>query len=185
MLAKSQIEQALKNGDIVIKAKHDIQGLINPNSVDLTLGRKYYRLSQGNYVDSLNGEFENRPISAELIESGTMFLANKLYICVTNELVGSHKYTWQINDKSSAARMGISTHFNGGFGDLGFFGNITLVIVCKFDTMVYPNQRICQVSFQLADGIGDYAENGRYGNDFDPSVEPMPQLSKGMKIYKG
>lgn len=178
ILAKTAILDAINAGEIVIQSPNDVK--VSHNSIDLHLAPNICEIVGYNTVDAATGEFTILPKHIDLRDYPNGFKLNpeNLYLAVTKEYLGSSKYVAQLADKSSAVRMGLSTHFNGGFGDLGFFGHWTLEIRCSLTTIIYPNMKICQVSFQEAKGNADYADGGRYSNNF--TENPIPTLSKGL-----
>lgn len=48
---------------------------------------------------------------------------------------------------SSLGRLGLSVHVTAGFGDVGFCGTWTLELVATVPLKIYPNMKICQISY--------------------------------------
>lgn len=202
ILAKSAIKSALDSGELVIKSVIGFQPevQISANSVDLTLGRFLIEISKEividifdpykrqNTVDLQTGRFSSFDMKNSIIDlnnhpNGYTLEADCFYLAVTNEWIGSDTILTKASDKSSLGRMGVPTHFNAGFFDLGFFGHTTLEIAPIMNAIIYKNQMICQVSFTRVEGTGDYKTEGRYMNEFT-GKDPMPILSKGVKILE-
>ena len=48
---------------------------------------------------------------------------------------------------SSLGRLGLSVHVTAGFGDVGFCGTWTLELTVEVPLKIYPNMKICQLSY--------------------------------------
>lgn len=136
---------------------------IGENSIDLRLGRtlKWYHDVQ---LDML---VEPQVCELEMSNDGFILEPNMLYLGHTVESVYSNKFASYITGRSSVGRLGLAIHWTAGLIDVGFRGQITLEVVTVHPIRIYPNTRICQLTFH--DVIGDIVEyRGRYQNQNGP-----------------
>lgn len=140
ILSSSEILKQKNN--IVIKPFNIKQ--LNPNSYDLTLNPTMYVYTG----DVLDPKKENSIQVITIPEEGYTLQPGEVYIASTNEYTETYNYVPCLADKSSLARLGISTHFNAGFGDNGFRGHWTIEIAVTKPTILYPNMKICQIYYQ-------------------------------------
>ena len=108
-------------------------------------------------------------------EDGFILKPGKLYLIATKETIGSDYYIPMITGRSSLARVGVSVHQEAGFGDIGFKGNWTLELSVVQPLVIYPNMKICQISYNTITGDTDIVYNGKYQN----SKEILPS-----KLYE-
>ena len=123
---------------------------VGPNSVDLRLHPelRVYDL-EGGTLDMKKGTATRDlliPSEGLVLQPGTLYLGR------TVEVVGTNHYVAILEGRSSVGRLGIKSHFTAGFGDVGFCGSWTLEIEVVYPVRVYPNVRICQVSFTVPRG---------------------------------
>lgn len=162
---------------------------VNPNSYNLTLNPKlkvYVPEKVGcvldmkkfvetgvedyvetTYIDSLDN---NKVRELEIPEEGLILQPGVLYLGSTNEWTATSKYIPMIDGRSSFARLGMKVHITAGFGDVGFEGTFTLEIEVTEPLMIYPNQEICQIYYQVPEGDTSIKYHGKYMN----SREAMP-----------
>lgn len=173
MLTGAQILAEVEAGRIVIDPFDPDQ--INPNSYNLRIGNwlKVYT------EFPLDPRKDNPTKSLDIPEEGRVLKPGKLYLGATIELTESKDFIPELDGRSSTARLGLSVHQTGGFGDLGFRGRWTLEIVTVHPIIVYPGLEICQVRFVRPDGPIEhtYAETGRYYDQMEPVPSRM-HLSK-------
>lgn len=140
ILTKKEILK--RKRDIVVKP-FNINN-VNANSIDLTLNPNMYFYTE----HQLDAKLDN-PIQHIVIpEEGYVLMPNMLYIARTNEHTETLNHVPMLADKSSLARLGLSTHFNAGFGDNGFRGTWTLEMTVIHPLRIYPNMKICQIYYQ-------------------------------------
>ncbi|MDD4187336.1 MAG: hypothetical protein PHX04_00975 [Bacilli bacterium] len=53
-------------------------------------------------------------------------------------------------------------HITAGFGDVGFDGTWTLEIACIEPLKIYPNTKVCQISFHSVDGEKNLYKSDKY-----------------------
>ena len=171
-LTGPEIVRRRANGQIVIDPFDPAH--VNPNSYDLTLGN-----GVGIYQEIDRWDVRNPPALKTFTGSddGVWYLdPGYLYLMSTVERVGAHSLVPIINGKSSTGRLGLSIHCTAGFGDVGFFGTLTLEISVIHPLTVYAGMRICQISFQEVVGeIQPY--RGRYQGQSEPTgcrVDALP-----------
>jgi dCTP deaminase len=169
MLTGDQILVEVAAGRIKITPFSEDQ--INPNSYNLRLGNtlKVYT------TFPLDPRQDNPTKSLIIPEEGRVLKPNKLYLGATIEVTDSRDFIPELDGRSSTARLGLSVHQTGGFGDLGFRGRWTLEIVTVHPLIIYPGLEICQVRFVRPDGpIGRfYDETGRYYDQMEPVSSRM------------
>lgn len=151
---------------------------LNPNSYDLTLSPiiKIYDETQG--VLDVRKEMVVR--EGEIPDHGLVLEPNELYLGCSNEYTESHGLVPMINGKSSLARLGISVHQTGGFGDIDFYGHWTLEITVVKPVRVYPNMRIAQLCWFLPVGFINMRYKGKYQN----SKSAAPIQSRSFEDWK-
>lgn len=168
MLTAAKIISEVQAGRIVIDPFNLEQ--LNPNSYNVKLGDfiKVY-----NYIP-LDTRAENRTTDMRIPPEGIVLEPGVLYLGTTQELTHTPHHIPQIGGRSSTARLGITVHQTGGFGDIGFKGRWTLEIVVVHRTRVYAGDEIAQIWFAIPDGdiSFDYAATGRYQGQ----MEPVPSL---------
>jgi dCTP deaminase len=133
---------------------------LNPNSYNLTLSKNMRW-----YPGKLALDVRKKPLcSAHVIipEGGFVLEPNELYLGCTNEYTESHGLIPMINGRSSLARLGISVHQTGGFGDIGFKGNWTLEITCIRPVRIYADMEFAQLCWFRPFGEIDQVYDGKY-----------------------
>jgi dCTP deaminase len=146
ILSDSKILQEIEAGNIIIdgfKREH-----LNPTSYDVTLDKRF-AMYKGDVLDcrKLN------PIEYfEIPEDGYVLMPNHFYLYSINERVGSTKFSSEIKNKSSLARLGLMIHYVASWIDVGFIGNVTLEMSVQKPLRIYPNMKIGQLVFHTIDG---------------------------------
>lgn len=141
---------------------------LGTNSIDLTLNPKMLIYENGaSYLESLKDNVDQEVIMSifsvdsksknttqEIIipETGFVLTPGQLYIASTNEYTETWNAVPKLEGKSSLGRLGLWVHVTAGYGDVGFCGNWTLELVCVVPIKIYPNMKICQISYH---GISD------------------------------
>lgn len=135
ILSDRDIDHIIKNGEyLLVNPYNDM--MLQPNSVDLTLGTELLTL-HGKSIDLSNDTYKLKP--NEFILGSTF---EKIHI--PHDLVG------HIDGKSSIGRLGVFIHVSSGFIDSGYNGNVTLEIYNCSDSEfeLYQGMSICQIVFQ-------------------------------------
>jgi dCTP deaminase len=100
-------------------------------------------------------------------EASWILQPDRFYLAVLDEwIVVPEDLCGHLHGVSSRARDGISVHQTAGLLDPGWRGRATLEItVANPHTVVYPGQRIAQVTFELLDERCRSPYAGRYQDD--------------------
>jgi dCTP deaminase len=184
ILTGTEITKAFDRGEINIDPYTPSQ--VNPNSYNLRLAPKL-----GFYVpDEWDGTDMSRftceaPRAAmldckiptqvhyfDIPEEGYWLYPGKIYLGATVERTSSTHFIPMIDGRSSFARLGLSIHQTGGFGDLGFAGHWTLELACVEPIRIYAGLQICQLQFWRPYGDTSRRYEGKYINQ----VGPTPSL---------
>jgi dCTP deaminase len=111
----------------------------------------------------------------QIPEGGITLYPGKLYLGATVERTASDHFVPMLEGRSSLARLGISVHQTGGFGDMGFAGNWTLEITCVEPVVIYAGMEVCQVQFWTAQGAQMlYGRLKHKPSKYYEQVEPTP-----------
>lgn len=135
---------------------------LNPNSYNLTLSKNMRW-----YPGKKELDVRKKPnCSAHVIipEDGFVLEPDELYLGCTNEYTESHGLIPMINGRSSLARLGVSVHQTGGFGDIGFCGNWTLEITVIRPVRIYADMEFAQLCWFRPDGAITKTYEGKYQN---------------------
>ena len=193
VLTGSKIYEEVMNGNIKIDPFDPSR--INPNSYNLRFcntlkvyKRKYYKTLEmvngfQEWVrkeEPLDSHSNNETEDIIIPETGFVLEPNELYLGRTIELTGTDMYVPKIDGRSSTGRLGMQVHLTAGFGDIGFHGTWTLEITVPRRLRVYPNDEICQVSFETVYGDTDYLYNGRYQNQVEVTASKFYEDKKGV-----
>jgi len=139
---------------------------INPNSYNLTLDNELMVYTQF----PLNPKIENDTRLIKIPKQGFLLQPGNLYLGNTIEYTETHTYVPRIDGRSSIGRLGIFVHVTAGFGDIGFCGNWTLEITCIHPVILYPNMKICQISYHDKKGyICPYKGKYQHSRQMDKS----------------
>jgi dCTP deaminase len=174
VLTADNIHQLIKRGPmhppaIVIEPFTLTQ--LNPNSYDLTLAPNIMI-----YDDRvLDVKKKTDPTINAIPPSGIILYPGELYLGATVERTEAIDVIPMINGKSSLARLGISVHQTGGFGDIGFKGHWTLEITVIKPVRIYAGMRIAQLSWFRPDGAIGQRYHGKYQNS--SSSTPVQSLA--------
>lgn len=160
VLTGPEIIRQVGLGDIVIKP-FDPQ-FVGTNSVDLHMGDKLlqYALDRGAPLDS-----RNPPPTVEVppqSSGGWLLLPGTLYLGVTVEYTETRGFVPMVHGRSSVGRLGLWVHVTAGLGDNGFCGNWTMELVATHPTIIYPGQRLFQVTYETL--VGEQTFYGKTGN---------------------
>jgi dCTP deaminase len=146
ILSDAKILEGLQDKSIII-SDFNLDNL-NPTSYDVTLNNKF-KIYKNNILDcKLYNETEEFIIP----EEGFILQPGEFYLYSTNEVIGSTKYSSEIKNKSSLARLGLIIHYVASWIDVGFTGNITLEMSVQKQLKIYPNMKIGQLIFHEISG---------------------------------
>ena len=171
MLTANEILKRIQLGTIKIDPFNENN--LNPNSYDLTLSKYISHYTKNLELDVVKFGV---PIPGLIPTDGIVLKPGILYLGCTQEYTESLTCIPMINGRSSLARLGISVHQTGGFGDIGFCGNWTLEITVVQPVKIYPGIKFAQLCWFEPTGIVDKLYEGKYQNS--KSTVPI-----GSKIY--
>ena len=149
ILSDNSIKKLLQNGILAIYPLdlNDIQ----PSSVDLRLSNTFLEYdTQVPYVDvkqdisGLTKKFVTDDDKPYIIHPGQFVLGSTVeWVELPYDLVA------RLEGKSSLGRLGLIIHSTAGFVDPGWRGTLTLELsnISNLPIALYPNMRICQISF--------------------------------------
>lgn len=171
----------MEKGNIIIfpKLNYKIPVLdnISVNSVDLTLN-KDIKIYTSKVLDIKR---KNKTIDITIPETGYTLQPNELYIASTNEWTETYNFVPKIEGKSSLGRLGLFVHVTAGFGDVGFKGTWTLELTCVKPIIIYPNMKICQITYStiteppIGTYEGKYVEQlGSTPSEYHKNFESIP-----------
>ena len=134
---------------------------LNPNSYNLTLSEKMLW-----YPGEAPLDVREASCATPLVipEGGFVLQPGELYLGCTKEYTESHNLIPMINGRSSLARLGISVHQTGGFGDISYCGNWTLEITCVKAVKIYAGMEFAQLCWFRPDGRINKTYGGKYQN---------------------
>ena len=98
---------------------------LNPNSYNLTLHDEIMTYEEV----VLDMRKPNRVRRIAIPSDGLVLAPNQLYLARTAERTETHNLVPMIEGRSSVGRLGLFVHANAGFGDVGFCGFWTLVML--------------------------------------------------------
>lgn len=139
----------------------DIESLIGPNSIDVSLGGVF--LSPRSHLEVVDPRNENAlewerievPEGESLVLNPGAFLLGSVrerFVCEEPvQLVDRHVlFAPMYEGRSSCGRLGLASHITAGFGDYGFGGAFTLELYNHFPyaLILHPGMRIGQVAFE-------------------------------------
>lgn len=163
----------------------EISQLLNPNSMDVTLGFSFLKCSSiiiDPLSDNIDWVEECGPIH---LKPGQFVLGSVRERIECNEpvtIAGRDRLFYQrIDGKSTIGRLGISVHITAGFGDYGFQGAFTLEIKNEHPesfVKLYPGMRIAQIVFDEV--YMPVCYEGAYSkeNHFNGPVSPVISKSR-------
>lgn len=155
VLSDIDLKKALKSGHIKITPQPDLKTQLGSCSIDLCLGNSFriFDHSKYPYIDPFKkgmGDEVTREIIIKnkepfIIQPGDFVLATTVeYIEVPDDLTG------RLEGRSSIGRLGVVIHSTAAHIECGFRGKIVLELanMGKMPVALYPNMRICSVSFE-------------------------------------
>lgn len=155
VLSDGDIKKALKSGLIKITPSPDLETQLGSCSIDLRLGNEFrvFEHSRYAYIDPFKKEISEeitkkmliKKSEAFIIQPGDFVLAKTVeYLEVPDNLTG------RLEGRSSIGRLGVVIHSTAAHIECGFRGSIVLELanMGKMPVALYPNMRICSVSFE-------------------------------------
>ena len=139
--------------------------------IDKTLENRPYE-----YPRYLDMHKNNETMELIIPETGMVLYPGIHYLGSTNERTIVNGFVPKIDGRSSIGRLGLSVHITAGFGDNGFDGTWTLEITVEEPLKIYPNEEICQISFETVCGDSNDPVNiyrGRYYQQEGPTASRM------------
>ena len=114
----------------------------------------------------------------EIPQDGYTLYPGKLYLGATIERTATDHFVPMLDGRSSLARLGISVHQTGGFGDLGFAGHWTVEITCVEPVRIYAGLEVCQVQFWTKTGANMFYgrlehKNSKYYDQVGPTPSKL------------
>lgn len=160
----------------------DLEPLIGPNSIDVTLGRFFLKpkitAEHVRLDDPASVAWETIEGDALVIHPGQFYLA-----CVRERFECKAEYQGNFfapmyEGRSTLGRVGIASHITAGFGDYGFEGAFTLELYNHFPIPVRldAGMRIGQIAFDAVVSPTLYA--GAYSGPEHHSMPIAPTLGK-------
>lgn len=173
ILTGEEIRRQAALGNIVIEPFSDDQ--INPNSYNVSLGEVIHTYESA----ELDSSRPNAIRSTVIPPSGLLLEPGELYLGHTAESLGSSKYVPLLFGRSSVGRLGLFIEITAPIGDIGFFGEWTLMLTPVVPLRVYAGMQIGQMMFFRSVGaIESYS--GKYQGAKGPrSSELWRQLENG------
>lgn len=112
-------------------------------------------------------------------EQGWFLYPDVLYLGTTLEFTETRGYRPVLDGRSSTGRLGAFMHITAGYGDNGFRGFWTLEIAVIEPLILYPGQRLLQISYEtLEGGQSFYGETGNSSGTYqDHPAEPIASKS--------
>lgn len=183
MLSDRELADRIQRGDIQIEPFLDPDLQIQPASIDLRLGHEFliFNRAQTALIDPMHPEtfagmtalVRREPNEPFIVHPGEFVLGTTLErLHVPDDLVG------QLDGRSSLGRLGIIIHSTAGFIDPGFVGNVTLEIanLNNIAVALYPDMRICQLSFELLSSASTSPYAGRRASKYQE--QRLPTMSR-------
>jgi dCTP deaminase len=201
ILSRARINELIERGKIALTPlrKEDIQ----PNSIDVTLGREVAVYKSVTMVRSclertdsfyssaciepystpslippyLDPKKSNEVNKFVMDESGWLVKPGILYLMHVNEASYAPEHVMTITGKSSLARLGLIIHYTAAHAETGFNGQFTLEVSANNHAIrLYPDMYIGQILFQTVEGVvSDYSDRGHYVRD--KALGAQPSLS--------
>ena len=151
---------------------------LGTNSIDLTLNPNMMVYS--NHV--LDCRATNDTLNITIPEKGFVLQPGELYIASTNEYTETLNAVPKLEGKSSLGRLGLFIHITAGYGDVGFKGTWTLELVATIPLRIYPNMKICQISYHAISDKPlvsyDEKEDAKYSGQIGATASKMEQNFK-------
>jgi dCTP deaminase len=154
VLSDASIRQAIADGRLRVDPWND--GMVQPASVDLTLGRSF-RVFHNHRVTSIDlADPPSNLTEQVVVEGDEPFVIHPGEFCLgrTEEWVElADDLVARIEGKSSLGRLGLIVHATAGFCDPGWKGTLTLELanLTRVPILLRPGLPIAQLSVMTLD----------------------------------
>jgi dCTP deaminase len=163
ILTGPEIEAQVQAGRITIDPFD--RARVNPNSYNYSLGSDYIELDRSRRHDGDSARtVEPRPIPAQ----GLTLTPGHLYLCHTQERLGSAYYVTSLIGKSSMGRLGLFLQISADLGHQEQIHQWTLELRACLPVRIYPGMVIGQVTFWATKGK-PLPKQGYYGRFDGPT----------------
>ncbi|MBI2086827.1 MAG: dCTP deaminase [Candidatus Zambryskibacteria bacterium] len=168
-LSDTDIEKALKSGEIILKPFNS--GRLQPVSYDIRLGNKFIVNDESAtyIIDPVKKIYaKTREI---IIGDGEEFILHPgvSVLGISKEYFGSDKYLIQIGGKSSLARVGLMIHNTAGIINPEHYLNITFELTNQNNVPIIlrPGMDIAQLTFSTLSSPSkrSYKKLGRFAKN--------------------
>lgn len=142
ILTGNEIKKNTEGG--IIRITPFNENHINPNSYDLSIGNTicYYH---NDIV--LNALGHNNIITEAITSDGLVLKRNKFYFAESHERIMVDNLVPLLHTKSGVARKGLFAHITADLLQLSHNGTVLLQLYPTTDIVIYPYQKIAQISF--------------------------------------
>lgn len=155
ILTQRRICEEVQNGNIILEPFCFAQ--LNPNSYNYRLAPVVARRI-GDAAGNI--QWEELTVGPE----GLLLKPRRLYLGLTEEIIGSRRYTTTLLGRSSIGRLGLFLNVTADLGHVGSASRWTLELKVVQPLRIYPRMLIGQVAFWENRGASiDYC--GRYSGD--------------------
>lgn len=162
ILSDRDIKLALKNKEIIVRPKPNLDEQLGSSSLDLRLGYQFrvFKHRRQPFVDPLD------PTTIEGMTELVTISKKEPYVLQPREFVLGSILEWvelpdflsaRIDGRSSLGRLGLVIHSTAGHIDAGFQGAITMELtnIGMMPIMLYPKMRVCQLVFEQLSSPAD------------------------------
>ncbi|NEA60178.1 dCTP deaminase [Streptomyces sp. SID13666] len=163
ILTGPEITAATHDGRLRIAPFEPAQ--VNPNSYNIRLGPTLLTYTE----PVLDTRSPNPTRAHDITDGGFVLQPGQLYLGHTLEEVGSDTFVPLLFGRSSVGRLGLFVEITAPIGDLGFFGQWTLMLTPVRRLRVYAGMKIGQIMFFVAAGPVDL-----YAGKYQDAVGPQP-----------
>ncbi|MDT0266102.1 dCTP deaminase [Streptomyces sp. DSM 44915] len=146
ILSGREIQKRIESADITCTPFDP--DLINPNSIDLTLGESLLRYRD----DVIDPRVEPEVTEITIPPDGLVLDAMSFSLGASREIVGSTEFVPMVHAKSSTARAGLFVHVTADLIDIGSVGTVTFQLFATLPLRVFPGMRIGQMTFWKPQG---------------------------------
>lgn len=160
------ITNEVKVGNISIRPFKDSS--VNPNSYNYSLGNELVAFETGEIT--LDSPGYNR---LTIPETGYVLQPGRLYLGVTQEIIGSRKYATSLIGRSSIGRLGLWLQATADLGHVGNKHNWTLELKVVQPLRIFPGMKVGQVTFWHCVGKTSSSYQDKYANDYNPTLSRL------------
>ncbi|MBD3312420.1 dCTP deaminase [archaeon] len=165
ILCDNDIRERLKK-DLVLEPFSEAQ--VSSSSVDLRLGHEFrsFKHVSKSHIDPYDVKGSDEYTELHKIKNGEAFIIHpgEFVLATTLERVEMPKdLVASLDGRSSLGRLGIIIQ-TAAMVDAGFKGKLTLEVanIGKMPVKIYPEMRICRMTFYKLTDQCDKAYNGKY-----------------------